>query len=75
MLQVLIQKFKFMSNEFKLTNWSFRSILNSLVISSDLILSWRRPLSYRANQWSGFYKITVSVMKMLNPDLIFNLRI
>ena len=39
-----------------------------------LTLSWRRPLSYRnqsidliclANQWTGFYTITASVMKGL----------
>ena len=38
-----------------------------------LALSWRRPLSYRkqsakkcsANQWTGFYMITVPVMKEL----------
>ena len=39
----------------------------------NLTLSWRRPLSYRnqsiicgANQWTGFYMITASVMKGLN---------
>ena len=30
-----------------------------------LTLSWRRPLSCRANQWTGFYMITASVMKEL----------
>ena len=47
---------------------------------NPLTLSWRRPLSYRhqsidietsplicgANQWTGFYMITASVMKRLN---------
>ena len=40
--------------------------------ASELTLSWRRPLSYRnqsidlrANQWTGFYIITASVMKEL----------
>ena len=34
-----------------------------------LTLSCRRPLSYRnqsANQWTGLYMITASVMKELN---------
>ena len=30
-----------------------------------LTLSWRRPLSCGANQWTGFYMITASVMKEL----------
>ena len=34
---------------------------------NTLTLSWRRPLLYRrANQWTGFYMITTSVMKELN---------
>ena len=34
----------------------------------ELTLSWRGPLSYkkRANQWTGFYMITASVMKELS---------
>ena len=38
----------------------------------DLTLSWRRPISYRnqsiegANQWTGFYVISASVMKGLS---------
>ena len=45
------------------------------LLNPDLLtLSWRRPLSYRnqsidllcsANQWTGFYMITVFVMKQL----------
>ena len=41
----------------------------------SLTLSWRRPLSYRnqsivcsANQWTGFYMITASVMKGLKKE-------
>ena len=42
----------------------------SKAISINLILWWRRPLSYRnlycsANQWTGFYMITASVVKEL----------
>ena len=40
---------------------------------TNLTLSWRRPILYRkyieicsANQWTGFYMITASVMKGLN---------
>ena len=44
-----------------------------------LTFSWRRPLSYRnqsilisrANQWTGFYMITASVMKELKKVLYF----
>ena len=42
-----------------------------------LTLSWRGPLSYRtsplicrADQWTGFYMITVSVMKELNSVFV-----
>ena len=41
-------------------------------LSAILTLSWRRRLSYRnqsicsANQWTGFYMITASVMKEFN---------
>ena len=40
--------------------------------SFPLSLSWRRPLSYRnhANQWTGFYMITASVMKELRISLV-----
>ena len=48
------------------------------LINILLTLSWRRPLSYRnqsidclANQWTGFYMITASVMKGLNTNLLF----
>ena len=42
-----------------------------------LTLSWRRPLSYRnqsnsANQWTGFYMITASVMKGLMKAILCN---
>ena len=40
----------------------------NVLILLYLTLSWRRPLSYRnqsANQWTGFYMITGSVMKEL----------
>ena len=49
----------------------YRALLLSLMlkmwfyVSGRLTLSWRRPLSYR-NQWTGFYMITVSVMKELS---------
>ena len=36
-----------------------------MVSSLVLTLSWWRLLSYRANQWTGFYMITASVMKGL----------
>ena len=41
-----------------------------------LTLSWWRPLSYRnqskcrANQWTGFYMITASVMRKLNGHFL-----
>ena len=44
--------------------------IESSAFGECLNLSWRRPLSYR-NQWTGFYMITVSVMK----ELILNIGI
>ena len=50
--------------------WLYESDWEKLIT-----LSWRRPLSYRnqsidwsANQWTGFYMITASVMKELNKS-------
>ena len=40
-------------------------LLNKHKVNHRLTLLWRRPLSYR-NQWTGFYMITVSVMKELS---------
>ena len=53
--------------------WS-NMLLNIIIKPFNLLtLSWRRPLPYRAsplifsaNQWTGFYMITASVMKELN---------
>ena len=42
--------------------------IESSALGECLNLSWRRPLSYR-NQWTGFYMITVSVMKGLKITL------
>ena len=43
--------------------------INAKKLMFPLTLSWRRPLTYRnqssANQWTGFYMITASVMKEL----------
>ena len=52
-------------------NYNFFSVLRSLIIIPLLTLSWRRSLSYRnqicgANQWTGFYVITASVIKELS---------
>ena len=51
--------------------WRSKDVIN-LALRKCLILSWRRPLSYRnqsidcsANQWTGFYMITAAVMKEL----------
>ena len=57
--------------------WPCESLHGHALILSTLTLSWRRPLSYRnqsidlrANQWSGFYMITDSVMKELNKHIL-----
>ena len=43
--------------------------INTKKLMFPLTLSWRMPLSYRnqssANEWTGFYMITASVMKEL----------
>ena len=53
-----------------------------LTQSNVLVLSWRGAISYRsqslicrANQWTGFYMITASVMKELMLRTIASLRI
>ena len=50
--------------------WSLRLTgINTKKLMFPLTLSWRRSLSYRnqssANQWTGFYMITASLMKEL----------
>ena len=61
----------------------YRLVLSNLKIvelqflvtaDNDLTLSRWRPLSYRnqsANQWTGFYMITTSVMKELSCHVKF----
>ena len=43
----------------------------------QLTRSWRRSLSYRnqANQWTGFYMVTASVMKELNYRFLMSFQI
>ena len=41
-------------------------------LGTCLTLSWRRPLSYRNQQCTGFYVITASVMKELSRNFNIN---
>ena len=41
-------------------------------LGTCLTLSWRRPLSYRNQQCTGFYMITASVMKELSRNFNIN---
>ena len=67
-----VYKYDFLCVSETFINSSFESNDKDLMIEDyNLTLSWRRLLSYRnqsiysANQWTGFYMITASVMKEL----------
>ena len=57
-------------------------VIENIFVKLQLTFSWRRPLSYRnqsivcsANQWTGFYMITVSAMKeLIAVETLFQLK-
>ena len=67
-----IQEIKWQREQCSLESTPFTHVISLRSNRVPLILSWRRPPSHRtsplicgANQWTGFYMITASVMKGL----------